>query len=167
MGEMIGLAVVLFVVVSFFIWKPVLRTWRLNSSLHVAKKSELALVQETLASEQDWRVEYEGLLKTIGNAKGPQAVVNALEKVDQIASGAGVIVKSRNSGQTRERGGFTEVPVEFAVEATTEAMVKFLYDIKVAQDLLDVAELKVTPTPANPAVLRCDLRIIALRSSGN
>ncbi len=156
--------VVLFVVVSFFIWKPVFRAWRLNSNLQVSKRSELELTKQTLAKEKEWSVAYEELLKTIGSKSGPQAVVDALQKVEQLASGAGVTVRTRNSGETKMRGGFTEVPVECSVEATTDAMVKFLYDIKVAQDLLDVAELKVTPTPANPSVLRCDLRIVALRS---
>lgn len=157
---------VLFVVVSFLIWRPIVRSWRDSSRRLAQAKQYLQSVEETLAKQPKLTEEFEDLVKVMEKAGGPSPVPNALQKVEQFANESSVVLRNRTVEQPRNRGGFTEVAVNCSAEAGLQSLVDFLIKIKTAQDLLDVIELKITPTPANPAVLRADVRISALSVSG-
>ena len=157
--------VVLFIVLSFFIWKPLIATWRTTAQQYESKKLELENVHATLAKQPELEKKYIDLIKS-NKTSPPSEVPDVLQRVEQIARDAGVTVRSRNPQQPRDKGGFTEVAVEYSMEASIETLVSFLYSVRTAQDMLDVTELKVTPTPANASILRADVRLVSLRASG-
>jgi Tfp pilus assembly protein PilO len=155
-------SVVVFVVVSFFLWRSIIERWGALSRDHSTKKQDLVLVEATLAQKQEYETQYQELMTKMADQTGPSPVANVLQKVEQLAGDAGVTVRSRTPQQPKDRSGFVETPVDCSVDARIETLVKLLFSIRTAQDLLDVTELKITPTPADPAVLRADLRIVSL-----
>ncbi len=158
----IATSVVLFVVVSFFLWKPLFLSWRNTSLLYDSKKLELANVRKTLAQEPEYRQKYKELSDRLKNPGGPTPVPDVLPKLEQFGRDAGVNFRSRTPQPPRDRGGFTEVAVECSMDASIDSLVQFLYQVKTAQELIDVTELKITPTPANASILRADARLVSL-----
>ena len=161
----IATAGLLFVVVTFIVWRPMIRSWISTSTQQSLKTSELDRVHSTLARQQALERENQELIKSMNNPSGPSPVPDVLQKVELLARNNGVTIKSRTPQPPHDKGGFTEVAVECSMEASIDTLVKFLYDIKTAQDLLDIAELKISPTPASPGTLRADARIVSLRTS--
>jgi len=160
--QIIVAAVVVFVLVSFVIWRPLIRTWRQSSQQHVQKKQRLAIMEAALARQPEYEKKYEELLKTIHAEDSPSPVPNILAKVQQLATESGVTIRTQQPEAPKEKGGFVEAAVQCSADANIESLVRFLYGVKKAQDLLDVTELKITPTPANPSGLRADFRVASL-----
>ena len=158
----IASAILLFVLVTYVTWGPLLRSWRTTWSQSEAKKQELVRVKTTVAKKPELDREYQKLAEAM--AGGPSLVPDVLVKVEALARSAGVNIINRRPQQPNNKGGFTEVPIECSMEATIDTLVKFLYDVKSAQDLLDIAELKITPTPQDPTKLRAEVRVVSLRS---
>lgn len=158
--------IVLFVVLSFFVGKPLINAWKETSAQYDSKKQERELVRATLERQPELEKKYDELVKKSNTANRPAAVPDVLQTLDQIAREAGVTVRSQTPEPPRDKGGFTEVAVNYSMDATIETLVKFLYSVRTAQDLLDVTELKVTQNPANPSILRTDVRLVSLRAGG-
>ncbi|MSR64852.1 MAG: hypothetical protein EXS18_03625 [Verrucomicrobiae bacterium] len=158
--------VVLFVVATLFIGKPLLATWRTTALQYQNKKQELELVHATLAKQPELEKKHQELIKQSNSPNRPSGVPEVLQRVGQIARDAGVTVRSENPQEPRDKGGFVEVAVEYSMEASIETLVSFLYKVRTAQDMLDVTELKVTPTPANALILRVEARVVSLSASG-
>lgn len=159
----IAAAVVFFVVVTAILWGPLLRSWRSASNQHNARRQQMKLVEETLAQQAEIETRYEQYRKTLASRSGSTAVPDALQKISALAARSGVNVRARTPQPQREQRGFTEVPIEYSLEASTETLVKFLYEVRVAQDLIDVTDLKIFPSPQKPETLRVEMRVVNLR----
>jgi len=160
----IAVSIVAFVVVTFFIWKPLLAMWRQTSTEYASKQRQLELVKETLAKQPEIEKEFKELNSKMSNPNGVAPVSDVLQKVEQLARDSGITLRSRTPQPPRDKGGFTEVAVECSMDASIDSLVHFLYNVRTAQDLLDVTELKVTPKPANPSLLSADARLVSLRA---
>lgn len=163
----IATAGLLFVLVSVMIWKPLLRSWRATADQYRAKKQEFTLVQATIEHQPSYEKDYQKLIEALNNPNGPAAVPALGLKVEQLARDSGVTIRNSSTPQPpHDKEGFTEVAMDFSMDANLDSLVRLLFNIRTAQDLLDVKELKITPTPANAAILRADMRIVSLRAGG-
>lgn len=158
-------AAVGFVAITALIWGPLLRSWRSTSLQYGQKKEQFKLVQETIAQQSMYEEQYKELHAAMAARQGSAAMPDVLQKVGDLFRNAGINVRSRTPQPERAQRGFTEVPIDYSVEATTESLVRFLYEVKIAQDLMDIPEMKITPAPGNPGTLRADLKVITLRSA--
>lgn len=154
---MVLLVALVCVVLSLLILRPVIRKWREVSSTYALKKGELQQIQATLANEKELKKEYDDFIKAVKNPTGFTGVAAVRERVEQLRTDSGITIKSWTP-----REGPAEIAVDITTEARIESLVKFLYGVKTAPDLLDVTELKITPTPVDPAVLGGSVRVASL-----
>ena len=91
-----------------------------------------------------------------------QQASDVRDKLENVASTSGVLIKDRRFMQPVEKDTYRELTVQCNFESTIVTLVKFLYGLQTSSGFMSVEELQVTPQPDNPTVLRCSIRLQAL-----
>jgi len=155
--------VVLVSVGSWLLFLPLWRAWqRFGTERHVAQR-ELEAYRATIAQEPEWQAEYDRLRAQLGQKMEQfEQTSEVLKKIEEVGAAAGVVISQRRELTKTDRGVYRELPVQCRVEATTEALVKFLYALRTGSGFVSVEQLQVVTQSGNSSVLRCDFVIHAL-----
>jgi Tfp pilus assembly protein PilO len=91
-----------------------------------------------------------------------QETSDVLKKIEEVATSSGVQITSRRTLMEEDKGVYRVLPVQCAVEATTDSLVKFLFALQTGAGFMSVEQLQVSPRPENTGILRCDIQVRAL-----
>lgn len=164
--ERLLLVLTLVVLVGLGNWlllSPLIRSWRELGHQVEAQRRILVGHQAKITQMPKWQAEYEALRSQLGQqVEQFDQTSQVLQKVEEVAAAAGVVITSRRPKDPLERGVYRELPVDCRVEADTASLVKFLYALRTSSGFINIVQLKIDPQPSNPNVLRCDLSIHAL-----
>jgi Tfp pilus assembly protein PilO len=149
--------------VNYVLVIPLLRSWRATGEKFATQQRELATIRATIQHEEQWRKEYDRLKQSLGaHTESFQETSDVLKKIEEVATGSGVQITSRRTLLEEDKGVYRVLPVQCAVEATTDSLVKFLFALQTGAGFMSVEQLQVSPRPENTGILRCDIQVRAL-----
>jgi Tfp pilus assembly protein PilO len=154
---------VIVVVVNYLLLSWLLKDWRsLHSGLH-NKRTELASMRAVIDRAPGWQRDYDELRRSLGRtAVNYEQSTDVLKKVEEIGVASGIVIENRRSLPPVEKDVYRELPVQCTIQATVESLVKFLHTLQTEAGFLRFDELKVSPRPDNPNILRCEVQVRAL-----
>jgi Tfp pilus assembly protein PilO len=153
--------------INYLLVIPLLRSWRETGNKFATQQRELGLIQATIQHEAQWRKEYDQLKRSLGeHTESFQETSDVLKKIEEVATGSGVQITSRRTLVEEDKGVYRVLPVQCAVEATTDSLVKFLFALQTGAGFVSVEQLQVSPRPENTGILRCDIQVRALAVKG-
>jgi Tfp pilus assembly protein PilO len=161
---LLGITVTVIAVgINYLLVIPMVRSWRETGDKFAAQQRELGVIQATIQHEEQWRKEYDQLKRSLGeHTESFQETSDVLKKIEEVATGSGVQITSRRTLLEEDKGVYRVLPVQCAVEATTDSLVKFLFALQTGAGFMSVEQLQVSPRPDNTGVLRCDIQVRAL-----
>ncbi|NQU12472.1 type 4a pilus biogenesis protein PilO [bacterium] len=160
---LVSTVVVLLGLGNWLLLSPLVRSWRELGQQVQAQRELLARHQGKIDRMPTWQAEYDTLRSELGQQiEQFDQTSQVLQKVEEVAEAAGVVIVSRRPKTPLERGVYRELPVDCRVEANTESLVRFLYALRTSSGFINVEQLQIAPQPSRPNVLRCDLVIHAL-----
>jgi Tfp pilus assembly protein PilO len=161
---LIGFTVTVITVgINYLLVIPLMRSWREAGAKFATERRELGVVQSTIQREPQWRKEYDQLKHSLGaHTESFQETSDVLKKIEEVATGSGVQITSRRTLLEEDKGVYRVLPVQCAVEASTESLVKFLFALQTGAGFMSVEQLQVSPRPENTGILRCDIQVRAL-----
>ena len=149
--------------VNFLLVLPLKRSWSETGNKLNRQRRERSAMKSTIDHLPQWKKEYDELKKSLGQQSEQfQKTSDVLTKINQVATSSGVIVTSRTTLNEEDKGVYRVLPVRCSIEATTEPLVKFLFALQTGAGFMSVEQLRVTPRPENPSILRCDIQVRAL-----
>jgi Tfp pilus assembly protein PilO len=158
---------VLFIGANWLLVGPLYGRWADTRRDLLARRRELDAMKATIALAPQWQEEYDRLRGSFAQSTARfNHTSEVLKKVEEVGQQAGVAFTARRPLPEGNTGAVRELPVSCSVEASTEALVRFLYNIQSASGFMSVEQLQVVPRPDNPSLLRCDVQIRALSSRG-
>ena len=151
--------------VNYFLVIPLARSWGETTRKLASQQRELVAMKAVIQRQPQWQKEYDELKQSLGQkSERFQQVSDVFRKIEQVASSSGVIINSRRSLPEEDRGVYRVLPVQCTLDATTEPLVKFLFGLQTGAGFMSVEQLRVSPKPDNPSILRCDIQVRALAS---
>ena len=127
------------------------------------ERGTLTVMQETTKRIPEWQKQYDDLRQGLGQrTESFQQDSDVRKRIEEIATSSGVQVTSRRSMTEEDKGVYRVLPVQYAVEATTDSLVHFLFSLQTGAGFMSVEQLQVAPKPENPNILRCDILVRAL-----
>jgi Tfp pilus assembly protein PilO len=148
---------------NYFIIVPLVRNWGETSSKLSRQRRELAGMKGIVAQKPQWQKEYDELKQSLGQrSERFDHVSDVMSKINQVAGSSGVIISVRRPMPEEDKGLYRVLPVQCSIEANTESLVKFLFALQTGAGFVSVEQLRVTPRPENPSILRCDIQVRAL-----
>ena len=115
--------------VSYLLLSPLTKAWTSLRGQITAQRSELQMIRTTIAHAPGWRQQYDALRGSLGNASERfSSPTDVLKKVQEVGSRAGVAIINSSELRSVEKDVYRELPVKCTFEATTESLVKFLYE---------------------------------------
>jgi Tfp pilus assembly protein PilO len=163
-GILLGTIIALTVVGgNYFLLAKLASNWQtLRGQLNTSRK-EWNGIEATIQLAPGWQKEYAQLGASLGQKSQTfQQPSDVRDKLENVASTSGVLIKDRRFMQPVEKDTYRELPVQCNFESTIVTLVKFLYGIQTSSGFMSVEELQVTPQLDNPTVLRCSIRLQAL-----
>jgi len=149
--------------INYLVILPLAHGWGEASRKLATQQRELAGIKATIQRTPQWRQEYDELKRSLGErSERFQQTSDVLKKIEQVASSSGVIVNSRRPMAEEDKGVYRVLPVQCTIEATIEPLVKFLFALQTGAGFVSVEQLRVSPKPENPTILRCDIQVRAL-----
>jgi Tfp pilus assembly protein PilO len=161
---LIGLTVTVIALgINYLLVIPMVRSWRETGDKFVTQQRELSVIQATIQHEEQWRKEYDQLKRSLGeHTESFQETSDVLKKIEEVATSSGVQITSRRTMVEEDKGVYRVLPVQCAVEATTDSLVHFLFALQTGAGFMSVEQLQVSPRPENTGILRCDIQVRAL-----
>jgi Tfp pilus assembly protein PilO len=149
--------------INYLLVVPLLRTWGDTGKKLNLQRKEHAAMKATIERLPQWSKEYDELRQSLGERTEQfRQGSDVVGKIEQVAGSSGVVVSSRRSMPEEDKGVYRVLPVQCSIEATTEPLVKFLFALQTGAGFMSIEQLRVTPRPENPSILRCDLQVRAL-----
>jgi len=149
--------------VNYFLVIPLLRNWRSSGERLKLQQAQLTLMQNTINHEKQWQQQYDELKQSLGERAGSfQASSDVSRKILEVAKSTGVQINSSRPMAEEDKGVYRVFPQQLAVEATTDSLVRFLFELQTAAGFVSVEQLQVTPRTENQGILRCDIQLRAL-----
>jgi Tfp pilus assembly protein PilO len=164
---LVGTIILVLAGLTYLLAAPLWRRWQSLDSQLLAQKKELEGMKAHVSRAPQWQQEYNKLRETLG--QGEQVfsqTSDVLRKIEEVGASAGILISSRRPMLPVDKGVYRELPVQCSFEATTEALVKFLYGLQTSSGFVNVEQLQIYPRPDNPNLLRCDIQIRALAGKG-
>ncbi len=156
--------------VNYVLILPLVRGWGETGRKLANQQRELAAMKATIARIPQWQQEYDELKRSLGQrSERFQQTSDVLKKIEQVASSSGVIVNSRRPMTEEDKGVYRVLPVQCGIEATIEPLVRFLFALQTGAGFMSVEQLRISPRPENPSILRCDIQVraLAVKSEGS
>jgi len=153
--------------INYMLVIPLVHSWGDVGNKLVDRGHELEGVKQTIKRKGEWSKQYDELKHGLGQKAGAfQQVSDVLKKIEEVATSSGVQVTSRRPMLEENKGVYRVLPVQCAVEATTESLVHFLFALQSGAGFMSVEQLQISPRPENPGILRCDIQLRALAAKG-
>ncbi len=154
---------VVVLVVNFFVVRPLWRNWRSAGERLKTQQQELALMVATIDHEKQWQKQYDELKQSLGQrVESFQQSSDVGKKILDVAKSSGVQISSSRPMLEEDKGVYRVFPEQLAVEATTDSLVRFLFELQTAAGFMSVEQLQVTPRTENQSILRCEIQVRAL-----
>lgn len=154
--------VVVVVAVTWLVTVPLWRYWQRLGAERLVAAREVEGYRQVIARAPEWQQQYEALREQLGQQTETfEQPSDVLQKIEQVGMTTGVIISQRRELPKTDRGAYHELPVQCRIEATTEALVRFLFALRTGTGFVSVEQLQVV-TQGNSPSLRCDLVIHAL-----
>ncbi len=148
---------------NYFIIVPLVRNWGETSTKLGRQRRELAGMKGIVAQKVQWQKEYDELKQSLGQrSERFDHVSDVMSKINQVAGTSGVVISVRRPMPEEDKGLYRVLPVQCSIEANTDSLVKFLFALQTGAGFVSVEQLRVTPRPENPSILRCDIQVRAL-----
>lgn len=149
--------------VNFFVVRPLLRNWRSAGERLKTQRQELGSMKAVIDHEKQWQTQYDELKQSLGQrAESFQTGSDVGKKILDVAKTAGVQITSSRPMSEEDKGVYRVLPEQLAVEASTDSLVRFLFELQTAAGFVSVEQLQVTPRTENQNILRCDIQVRAL-----
>ena len=161
---LLGATVVMVVLgLNYLLVTPLWRRWRAVQGELKSQRLETDGMQGQIARQPQWQKEYDTLRQSLGHGEQRfSQPSDVLKKIEEVGASAGILINARQPKPAVDKGNYRELPVQCSFEATTEALVKFLYGLQTGAGFINVEQLQIFPRTDNPAILRCDIQIRAL-----
>ncbi len=146
---------------------PLVRSWRdVQSKIGMQQMLRDGMQGVLDRDAPQWRTEYAKLQENLGErASVFVTTADVLKKVEDVGQECGLSVPVKKTLPVIERDVFRELPVQCTIEGSLEGLVKFLHTLQTASGLITVDQIQIfPPRPQEPALLKCDLVVIALAS---
>ena len=154
---------VIVIVINYMLVIPLLRSWHDMGASLKTQQQQLTVIEATIEHEPQWRKQYDELRQGLGQrTESFQQISDVLKKIEEVATGSGVQVTSRRPMLEEDKGVYRVLPVQCAIEASTDSLVKFLFALQTGAGFVSVEQLQISPRPENPGILRCDVQVRAL-----
>ena len=148
---------------NYLLLVPLARSWTETGTKLGRQRREVAGMKGVIAQGPQWQKEYDELKQSLGQrTERFQRPSDVVKKVEQVAGTSGVIVSTRREMLQEDKGLYLVLPAQFTVEANTDSLVKFLFALQTGAGFVSVEQLRVSPRPENPSILRCDIQVRAL-----
>lgn len=149
--------------VNYFVVVPLLRNWRSAGDRLRTQQQLLAVMEATIDHEKQWQTQYDQLKQSLGQrAESFQQSSDVGKKILDVAKSSGVQISSSRPMAEEDKGVYRVLPEQVALEATTDSLVRFLFELQTAAGFISVEQLQVTPRTENQSILRCDIQVRAL-----
>ncbi|MGD1020192.1 MAG: type II secretion system protein GspM [Verrucomicrobiia bacterium] len=149
--------------VNFFVVSPLLRNWRAAGERLQTQQQLLTVMEATIAHETQWQTQYDELKQSLGQrVESFQQSSDVGKKILDVAKSSGVQITSSRPMAEEDKGVYRVLPEQLALEATTDSLVRFLFELQTAAGFVSVEQLQVTPRTENQSILRCDIQVRAL-----
>jgi Tfp pilus assembly protein PilO len=148
--------------INFLLVVPLLRSWRETGTKLNQQRRERSSMKATIERLPQWSKEYDDLRQSLGRTEQFQQPSDVSKKINEVAGSSGVIVTGQRQMNAEDKGVYRVLPVQCSIDSTTEPLVKFLFALQTAAGFMSVEQLRITPRPENPSILRCDLQVRAL-----
>ena len=152
--------------VNYFLGAYLVGKWRPLRGQLATKQRELESMQATIARQAEWQKSYSDLGSSLKQAHQFETPSDVLKKIEEVAKTSGVLMQTRRMLREESKDVYRELPVQCAFEADTPSLVKFLYGIQTAAGFMTVENLTVTAKSDSSSILRCDIQVRALASTG-
>jgi Tfp pilus assembly protein PilO len=156
--------------INYVLMVPLVRGWGETGRKLISQQRELATTKAFILRQPQWQTEYDELKQSLGQkSERFQQMSDVYRRIEQVASSSGVIINSRRSLPEEDKGVYRVLPVQCTLDATTEPLVKFLFGLQTGAGFMSVEQLRVSPKPDNPSILRCDIQVraLAVKSEGS
>jgi Tfp pilus assembly protein PilO len=162
--NLLGITItVIVLVVNVFVVRPLFRNWRSAGDRLKTQQQELGLMEATIDHEKQWQTQYDELKQSLGQrAESFQQSSDVGKKILDVAKSSGVQITSSRPMLEEDKGVYRVLPEQLALEATTDTLVRFLFELQTAAGFISVEQLQVTPRTENQSILRCDIQVRAL-----
>jgi Tfp pilus assembly protein PilO len=148
---------------NYFLIVPLVRSWGENGNKLGRQRRELAGMKGVIAQQPEWQSEYEDLKQSLGQrSERFEHVSDVMSKINQVAGASGVVISVRRPMPEEDKGLYRVLPVQCSIEANIDSLVHFLFELQTGAGFVSVEQLRVTPRPENPSILRCDIQVRAL-----
>ncbi|HTS16734.1 MAG TPA: GspMb/PilO family protein [Verrucomicrobiae bacterium] len=148
---------------NYFLLLPLLRNWRSAGEHLRTQQHQLALMVATIDHENQWQKQYDNLRQSLGaRVESFQQSSDVGRKILEVAKSTGVQISSSRPMVEEDKGVYRVLPQQLAVEATTDSLVRFLFELQTAAGFMSVEQLQVAPRTENQGILRCDIQVRAL-----
>ena len=149
--------------VNYFVLVPLLRKWRSAGEQLKTQRQQLSLMEATISHEAQWQKQYDELKQSVGQrAQSFQQSSDVAKKILEVAKSTGVQISSSRPMLEEDKGVYRVLPEQLTLEATTDSLVRFLFELQTAAGFVSVEQLQVTPRTESQGILRCDVQVRAL-----
>ena len=148
---------------NYLLIVPMIRNWRETGTKLSRQRREVAGMKGVIAQKPQWQKEYDELKQSLGQrSERFDHVSDVMAKINQVAGSSGVVISVRRPMLEEDKGLYRVLPVQCTIEANTDSLVKFLFALQTGAGFVSVEQLRVSPRPENPTILRCDIQVRAL-----
>jgi Tfp pilus assembly protein PilO len=149
--------------INYVLIIPLLHSWKDAGDRLKTEQQQLAVIEATIQHKAGWQKQYDELRQRLGQrTESFQQINDVQKKIQEVATSSGVQVTSLRSMSEEDKGVYRVLPVQCAVEANTESLIRFLFALQTGAGFMNVEQLQVSPRPENPSILRCDIQVRAL-----
>ena len=148
--------------INYVLLMPLTGRWASVRDQLASKGRDLKEAEAIIQRAPQWHKEYDELRGKAAQQTGFQMVSDVGNKIEELRSNSGVLIKSTRNMSVVEKDMYRELPVQCSFDATQEGLVKFLFAIQTSPQFMSIEELQVTPQSGNTQLLRCNMRILAL-----
>ncbi|HUJ10430.1 MAG TPA: type II secretion system protein GspM [Verrucomicrobiae bacterium] len=148
---------------NYLLLFPLVHHWTETGNKLIRERREIAGMKSVIAQKKQWQQEYDELKRSLGQrSERFEHVSDVMSKINQVAGNSGVIISVRRPLPEEDKGLYRVLPVQCTIEANTESLVRFLFALQTGAGFVSVEQLRVSPRPENPTILRCDVQVRAL-----
>ena len=149
--------------VNYFVLVPLSRRWRSAGEQLKTQRQQLSLMEATISHEAQWQKEYDELKQRVGQrARSFVQSSDVAKTILDVAKSTGVQISSSRPMSEEDKGVYRVLPEQLSMEATTDSLVRFLFELQTAAGFVSVEQLQVTPRTENQGILKCDVQVRAL-----
>jgi Tfp pilus assembly protein PilO len=152
--------------VNYFLVAFLVSKWRPLTNELANKRRELEGEQATVAHQKEWQGNYDDLKRNLKQSQAFETSNDVLKKIQEVGKISGILMQNSRSLREESKEVYRELPVQCTFEADIASLCKFLYGVQAAAGFMTVENLSVTAKADNSSILRCDIQVRALSSTG-